>query len=758
MKTIGKEQLERLLKPQRKVYGGGGSGGSGGSADYAAEAGHAQTADHATNADSATNADYATNAGTASEATHATSADSATDAGHATSAANLDTNSTDWTKIMRKDIAQTAAEVITFAKGIVSTLVSKFKAGLKIGANDEYGIDVNGDATLRDIAGRDISGRNTSTETLQVTKEAHFVKLVVDELLSNKGAIIVSSANCVAEVVVAGSGYYDVYFSPTDRDGNAVTNPWLVGDGAVCMTFKAEGGGTFADAKNRYYWRRVTAVASNETYQGGTYHRVRLSNASGGYDTSGTTTPAKGDNILQLGYNGTVSGNAYRQSAVILSAYPTMDAGLTPPSLAFYRGINDFALTTHRFTFMDGLSNEFMGNFKVLVNGSYTDLTTILATLDGLISTVQKQVSGKNLLPSDGWTDYYGEVLNADNFDPATQMVTNKDGSGYSDDWPFSQIFFLKAGTYTYSHYADVADIYLYAYYDDTGQRLQNPNDFIDSESQIVSNTRSGDTYQGKARRYTTFVLDSDGYVCVNLWKQSALFTVYRPMLEAGDSCSDWETGATERVSQVKQAADELDLSIRNGLRSTGVNIQDGTIVLKADKTTFANSDGSVTGKVAIDPTAGTLITENAKLSGNLYLPYLRITSSNINDYELTNFAGETVVNLGAAGLNLQIEVGSITVRLPRITADMLGCEVNIFNASGSSITISGSGNTSSSSADRYFCNLLVPSLAGGNIRVNSTVTLETLREIKCKAVFNGKTGDERYDYTWLVCYANMNP
>ena len=95
------------------VVGGSGSGGSGGgSADYADEAGHAQTAE---------------------EATHATSAD------HATSTANLDTNSTDWQKILRKDVADTAAEIITFAKGIVSTLVSKFKAGILIGYNDQFG-------------------------------------------------------------------------------------------------------------------------------------------------------------------------------------------------------------------------------------------------------------------------------------------------------------------------------------------------------------------------------------------------------------------------------------------------------------------------------------------------------------------------------------------------------------------------------------------------------------------------------------------
>ena len=115
---------------------GGGSGGAGGGGGHVAEA------DHAINAD---------------EAQHAQDAD------HATAAANLDSDSSDWQKILRKDIADTAAEVITFAKGIVSTLVSKFKAGIKIGASDQYQIDANGDATLRDISGRVINGTGNIT-------------------------------------------------------------------------------------------------------------------------------------------------------------------------------------------------------------------------------------------------------------------------------------------------------------------------------------------------------------------------------------------------------------------------------------------------------------------------------------------------------------------------------------------------------------------------------------------------------------------
>lgn len=119
--------------------GSGGSGGGGGSTEWAANAGHADEADHATAADLADEAKA------------------------------LTSDSTDWLKIARKDIAQTIAEAWTFAKGFTSTLVSKFKAGIKIGASDQYQIDANGDATLRDIGGRAINASTTIQATGNIT-------------------------------------------------------------------------------------------------------------------------------------------------------------------------------------------------------------------------------------------------------------------------------------------------------------------------------------------------------------------------------------------------------------------------------------------------------------------------------------------------------------------------------------------------------------------------------------------------------------
>ena len=602
VKVLRRIDIQRMAGGGRQGVAGGssGSGGGGGSVAYADEAGHALEADHATNADNATNAGYATNAGhagSADEATHATNADNATNAGHAnsadeathatnadnathaTSAADLDQNSTVWNKVLRKDVADTASEIITFAKGIVSTLVSKFKAGLKIGANDDYGIDANGDATLRDIG-----GRNATTESLTVTKEAHFFKLVVDELAANKGAIIVSSANCVAEIVVAGSGYYDVYFSTTDKNGNTVVNPWMVDDQAICMTFTGAAG-TFANVSNRYYWRLVTQVASNETYQGETYHRIRLSNASGQYD--GSTAPAAGDEIVQLGYRGSVSGTDYRKSAVILSAYPTPDTELTPASLAFYRGIVTFSLSTYRKTYLDALNNEFIGNFKVLINGSAQDVATLLVTMEGLISNVQKLV-GHNLLSTEAWTDGNGTLI--EDFDAASTQYTayQEWSSAYT---AFSPLIYLDPGTYCFSWYGGGPSAF---YYGSTTQPTK-PYDIPSSGVVgLTSQAVSGDSYKQKIRQYATFTLTQGKFIYLHLFRSSS-FSFCRPMLQKVDALTDlptaWDAGQQLFGSIIQQTADLIRLQVGQ----CGLDLTNEAITAKGGKFKMQDDAGNDT-------------------------------------------------------------------------------------------------------------------------------------------------------------------
>ena len=738
----------------------GGGGGGGGTADYATNAGHADTADeatHATTADNATNADYATQAGSASVAS------------------KLAENSADWNKIARKDIAQTIAEVWTFAKGIVSTLKSYFNGGIEVTngtktdtlqatGNASVGgtLGVTGKLTgtkadftdvtmdnlgtsadrVAKIYATDIDAKNIATENLEVTKEAHFFKLVVDEMAANKGAIIASSANCVAEIVTESTDYYDVYFSKTDKNGRSVVNPWMLYDQALCLTFTGQAG-AFSDnnVKNRYYWRVVTGVAEDANYPD--YHHIRLSKHAGYYD--GTTAPAAGDEIVQLGYRGSASGTEYRKSAVILSAYPTMDAGVTPPSLAFYKGINDFSLSTHRYTYIDGLSNEFIGNFRVLVNGSYQNLATLLVTMEGLISNVQATMLVGNMFGNltSGW-----KYLPSGGASRSTTPVRGWFGISSDYDAILSPNVTLTAGkTYCLSFYSEINGVFVSLY-------TQNGTLVSNLSCSVVG---GGDTFNNQERYYATFQVQTTGTYYLSFYdSEGQTYLVGMPMLEAGTSPSP----AIMYSSVIAQTATDIDLMITSKLGQAGVKINGSTrqIDLIAGKVNFMNSAGTADSTmISIDPTTGKLKTKDAILGGNLFLPYLRLTNLNINNYVVTNFYGQTVVNLGTTGNNIQVEVSGVTIRLPRITSDMLGCEINIFNATSGTIEINGSGVTGSSASGAYFCNLLVPSLAT-NLRTNSIVTLEKFCELKAKAFYHGQGGGEAYNYGWLVCYANINP
>lgn len=425
MKTLSRDAIQRMTGTSsggtRYAGGSGGTGGGGGgSVPYAAEAGHAQEADSATTAQ------------------------------------NLDANSTDWQKIADKTIVQTIAEVWTFAKGIISTLKSYFNGGIEVtGGTKTDSLNVTGntaiggtlnvtgnttgttadftDVTMDNLGNSNdrvakiwadnIDAKDIATESLNVTKDAHFTKLVVDELLSNKGAIVISSANCVVEKVEEEYSSsvligWRVYFTKVDKNGNSVVNSWKLGDLALCLTYNGEGTGTFNDVRNRYYWRRVRGRGSSDTS-----HYIILSNVANQYEAASGDAgiPAVGDNLVQLGYMGSLS-YPDRQTAIILSSYPTMDAGVTPPSLTFYKGINEFNLSNHRYTCIDGVKNDFFGDFKIIVNGSYTDFVQALRVTgvnvtDGEIKLMADKVnfydsSGTNLNPKI-WIDPTTGTLHA---------------------------------------------------------------------------------------------------------------------------------------------------------------------------------------------------------------------------------------------------------------------------------------------------------------------------------------------------------
>lgn len=332
-------------------------------------------------------------------------------------------------QFLRKDTADTASGIITFAKGLVSVLKAVFQADVEVAGNIHVGgsatvdEDIDGDnltaqqqvsgATVLvrtllqlgkdtgwsiDAMGRAVlntltlsgllAGKDATLETLTVTKAAHFFELIIDKLRSQQGAVIITAANGKVDAVeVNGSVHgYDLYFRASDGDGRAITASWRAGDGLICQTFNAASGSSYA-ASNRYYWMRVLDVSSAPVTRadGNAYHRVTVSSEQGYMDPSSNATPAAGDEVTQLGYDATVDSNpltgkalAARQSAIVFSAYPTPDTELTPPLIATYRGIDDFTLSSHRATYIDAETARFIGS--LIVKASATDAGTDINT------------------------------------------------------------------------------------------------------------------------------------------------------------------------------------------------------------------------------------------------------------------------------------------------------------------------------------------------------------------------------------------
>ena len=271
---------------------------------------------------------------------------------------------------LRKDVDDTASGLITLLKG------------LKVGEGKKYGIDAEGLATLlKVIADSGVIGTLTSEEAsirnLTVTGAAHFFRLIIDEIKASGGSVLVTPANGFKVAKVVKDTDYRLYFRAEDGD-RAVTNKWKVGMQAVSMSFNAATGEKLDDS-NHYWWRLVTGVSAEAvTPDWDNEHKYHWITVSDTDAASGSAVPSENDEVAQLGYriqgdsdpelrtytdaDGTTHKYCPLQSAIYLSAYDSLDIEIVAPFLAFYRGISDFDLKSHRKTYFDARTNMLVGD------------------------------------------------------------------------------------------------------------------------------------------------------------------------------------------------------------------------------------------------------------------------------------------------------------------------------------------------------------------------------------------------------------
>ena len=580
---------------------------------------------------------------------------------------------------LSKEFADVAQEIIRFAKGVTfgsedtkHAITEEGVATLKslLLGTDGLGITSDGIATLKEVVSAafrsgalgsgfrlgnysDSEDSYLEVDHLLVRKAAEFVKLVIRELQSVGGEIVLSPASMkISKVDFLKKGTllpeygtaplrYDVYRCSflTKRGDEEITNPFAVNDLVRCQTFNIKED-TTANAKNKYYWRRVLLV--------GTDYIDILALSGGNY---GDSQPEVGDELVQMGNTTDVA----RQSVLYLSAY-----GSDSPSIKLYKGVNDYTLdgkeifvvsrdeiyalasmfklkvkdgdTTKETTLaeivanVDGLSSTVTAN-KQEVDGQIGKInTTLTQNAESITSLAQKQTNTENKVSKiEQTTDkislqvetttnlknsIVGSALRP--WDEITKLaaahsqkveITSGGGVGGSNYATFSASG-ATANTYTGLYFKDV--------------RVSAGKTYVFSMwAKIVTLMDNGAYYSIKRFDGSTegaVVLSKNIYLSLGGWKLfTATFTVpdgctklllelavrrngaidvCRPMIMEGTEYGGWSLSPYDKTEAGK---------LESGLKRAGIDLEDDTITATANKFMVKNNSGEVTASVNED-------------------------------------------------------------------------------------------------------------------------------------------------------------
>lgn len=292
--------------------------------------------------------------------------------------------------------------------------------------------------TLQAVSGyiQTLMSEEITTEYLEVTKAAHFFKLVIDEIKAVGGRLIITPASAEIHHVEELSDRFRCYFKANDGK-KQIYQEFEKDDQIICQTFNCSVGTSY-NVSNTYYWRLCVGVSdSTITIGDEDFFYVDLSKTD--KDKYSVSTPRSGDNIVQLG-NRTKED---RQAAIVISAYNDgyLDPEIKAPSLAQYQGINDYTLKTHRLNVISKGLNQFKGAYlnnagKNLdtkiddLSTTVTDKTSdITQTIDGIktrVSNTETSISNVTKTVSDNKTATDKAIANTNStVTTLTQTVKN---------------------------------------------------------------------------------------------------------------------------------------------------------------------------------------------------------------------------------------------------------------------------------------------------------------------------------------------
>lgn len=580
---------------------------------------------------------------------------------------------------LSKEFADVAQEIIRFAKGATfgsedtkHAITEEGVATLKslLLGSDGLGISSDGIATLKEVVSAafrsgalgsgfklgDYNGGGDSyleVDRLLVRKDAEFIKLVIRELQSVGGEIVLSDAAMkISKVDFLKKGTllpeygtyplrYDVYRCSflAKHDDKEIANKFVVNDLVRCQTFNIKEG-VNENMKNRYYWRKVYKVGKD------------FIDVLADFCDTGSDIPQAGDELVQMGN----TTDAARQSVLYLSAY-----GSDSPSIKLYKGVNDYTLDGKEIFVVSrdeiyALASMFKLKVKDGDTTKETTLAEIVANVDGLSSTVSankqelenrmskiEQNADKISLQVETTTNLknciVGSALRP--WDDITKIaaahsqkveITSGGGVGGSNYATFSAsgatantytgLYFkdvrVSAGkTYVFSVWAKIVTLF------DNGAYYSIKRFDGGTEGAVV---KSGNIYLsiGGWRLFTATFTVPDG--CTKLLLELAVrrngaIDVCRPMIMEGTEYGGWSLSPYDKTEAGK---------LESGLKRTGVDIENGKITATADKFEVRNNSGEVTASVN---EKGVLEVGAGVFSGLIRKKMTEITPENLKEY-----------------------------------------------------------------------------------------------------------------------------
>ena len=586
-------------------------------------------------------------------------------------------NSTgDFTPAQVKEYIQSEGSkyFLSKVKTDVAEKLIRFWEGIAFGEqsdNNPLGISSDGIATLKEIVSAafrsgalgsgfklgDYNGSGDSyleVDRLLVRKAAEFVRLVIRELQSVGGEIVLSPAAMKISNVVYFEKFtvlpeydgsplrYDVYrcyFSQKKGD-EEIENQFVMGDLVRCQTFNVKEG-VNENVKNRYYWRKVYKVGKDF-----------IDLLADDCDT-GSDIPQAGDELVQMG---NVSDTA-RQSVVTLSAY-----GADAPSFKMYYGVDSYSLDNKevfvlsrqemfaiadKFRFVTRNANgeiESTQSFAELVmsvDGLRITVNSNKSEVDGQISKISSQITqtaGKITTLTNEQTAMGDKISkieqSTEKISLQVETTTNlKNCIVGSALRPWDDIVKIAAGLSQTvniingggvggSNYAvfnaqgATANTWTGLYFKDV--RVTPGKKYIYSVwGKVIRATDSGAYYTIKrfdngvegavveSKNYPNIVGDWALYTsqitvprgCSRLLIETAIrkngtINLCRPMLMEGTEYGGWSLSPYDKTEAGK---------LETNLKSTGVDIENGKITATADKFEVRNNSGEVTASVNKD-------------------------------------------------------------------------------------------------------------------------------------------------------------